>query len=115
MRWIVGILLIVVWLGWAACQIEAVGHPGGARLRMEDGWRRTVGGWERHVSLPKSAASGEASSIWRSHPHPLVFTSLLILLSMLLLVAFTDDAAFRLSHDSSVYPKSITGQHLTAD
>ncbi len=93
MRWIIGIAAALVCLGWLACQIE-LADADVRPPRQEDGWRRTVGGWERLVTLQPSAAQAGNLPIWRSHPHPLVATLLLIMLSVTLLVASTEGTVF---------------------
>jgi hypothetical protein len=92
MRWIVGIAAMLLCLGWVACQIELV-SANVQQPRPDDGWRRTTIGWERLAPIQKS--SRPQPEFWWSHPHPLTATLLLVMLSLLLLVAFTDPAAWQ--------------------
>lgn len=92
MRWILGIVVVLLLGGWLACQIEMTSAHAG-QPRIEDGWRRTTRGWERLVSLKTPSASGVVP-FWRLHPHPFVATLLLVMLSVLLLVACTEGVIF---------------------
>jgi hypothetical protein len=91
MRGIVGITAALFCLGWLAFHAEVV-CVDASSPRAEDGWRRTTRGWERNVSL--TAATEKLVPFWRRHPHPLVATLLLVMLSVVLLVAFTEGAFF---------------------
>lgn len=92
MRWIVGITAVLFCLGWLACHVEVVSaHT--SLPRAEDGWRRTTKGWERNVSQT-TATTANLVPFWRLHPHPLVATLLLLMLSVVVLVAFTEGSFF---------------------
>jgi hypothetical protein len=99
MRWIVGIMAVLFCLGWFACHIEVV-LADTSLPRAEDGWRRTTRGWERHVTANVVSAA-KVIPFWQRHPHPLVATLLLIMLSVLLLVAFTEGAFFDATSENS--------------
>lgn len=91
MRWIVGIAAMLFCLGWVACQIElALAAP--IQSQPDDGWRRTTLGWERLAPVKKD--STRQSKLWQAHPHPLTATLFYVMLSVLLLVAFTEAAAW---------------------
>src|SRR5689334_19048514 len=92
MRWIVGITALLFCVFWLACHLEVV-VADTSQPRAEDGWRRTTRGWERNVSL-NTATIEKLVPFWQRHPHPLVATLLLVMLSVVLLVAFTDGAFF---------------------
>jgi hypothetical protein len=92
MRWIIGIAAVLFCVCWLACCLEVV-IANTSQPRAEDGWRRTTRGWERNVSLT-AATSTKSAVFWRLHPHPLMATLLLVMLSVMLLVAFTESAFF---------------------
>jgi hypothetical protein len=77
---------------WLACHLEVVVAET-SQPRAEDGWRRTTHGWERNITRA-AAATTNLVPFWRLHPHPLVATLLLVMLSVMLLVAFTEEAFF---------------------
>ena len=95
MRWIVAITAILVCTGWFSCQFD-VPIGGSVHRASITEWRRTVDGWEKvavrsnEVSvLTDHIASVVPGDIWVSHPHPLVLSLLLAMLSALALVAFS--------------------------
>jgi hypothetical protein len=92
MRWIVGITAALLCVCWLACHLEVV-IADTTQPRAEDGWRRTTHGWERNITQTRSATESVVP-FWQRHPHPLVATLLLVMLSVLLLVAFTEEAFF---------------------
>jgi hypothetical protein len=99
MRWIVGITAALLCVCWLACYVE-VAIADTSQPRAEDGWRRTTHGWERNITQT-TAATANLVPRWRLHPHPLVATLLLVMLSVMLLVAFTEEAIFAANAENS--------------
>jgi hypothetical protein len=89
-RWILVVIAVVGSIGWLACAYEAA--PSRAPVVRSSHWRRTVDGWEQ-ISIrsnpisttTNSLGSSTASSI--AHPHPIVVSLLIAMLSALVLVA----------------------------
>ncbi len=99
MRWILAIAMFLVGLGWIGYQFECPVSAPKHRL-LTSQWRRTVDGWEK-VTVQEneiSMLSGRIDTMspadaWAYHPHPIVFSLLLAMLSTLVLVAFSPESS----------------------
>ncbi len=97
MRSIAAITLLLAACGWIGLEINLPNHEICRRVSTGE-WRRTVDGWQKVVvnSDQITFTNGNASAyisgdFWACHPHPIVWTLLVALLSVLVLTAF--DAA----------------------
>jgi hypothetical protein len=89
-RWIVGIVLLLIATGWLACEFEAPVGAVTSRLLVSE-WRRTVNGWERLAPVA-TAANAQFDALTECHPHPIILSLLEGMVSVLVLVAFSSDA-----------------------
>jgi hypothetical protein len=89
-RWILVVIAVVGSIGWLACAYEAA--PPRAAVVRSSHWRRTVDGWEQ-ISIRSNPISTTTNSLGSStsssiaHPHPIVVSLLIAMLSALVLVA----------------------------
>ncbi len=92
MRSITFMVFVLFVAGWIACQID---FPRGEIAHQPHGhWRRTVDGWEKVVVeansvsiVPSDQRNLALGDLWAGHPHPIVISLLLPMLSALLLIA----------------------------
>ena len=89
MRWIIGILAVVIVLAWVGYQMDISEAINTDSHVVQTVWRHTANGWEKVSAL--SGLKFQPSAItdfWDTHPHPLVIASLVAMLSLMALVAF---------------------------
>jgi hypothetical protein len=87
-RWIVAIVLFLSAAVWLACDLESPANSAANHLLL-GAWRRTTGGWERLVPKSPAPAATSERDLWDCHPHPVVMSLLVGMVSVMLLVAFS--------------------------
>lgn len=89
MRWIIGILAIVIVLAWVGYQMDISEAIKTDSHVVQTVWRHTANGWEKVSALSGLKFRPSAiTDFWETHPHPLVIASLVAMLSLMALVAF---------------------------
>jgi hypothetical protein len=107
-RWILVVTVLVASIGWLGCAYKAA-QPRVPVVRSSQ-WRRTVDGWEQ-ISI-RSAISATTNSLGSStpsrvaHPHPIVVSLLIAMLSALVLVA--NDCSSVISDSHAIEPAKIS-------
>ena len=84
MRWIATIAVLLIAATWLACHVDPI-DASAANQYVPAQWRRTTGGWERIITTPRLVRESYVAP----HPHPLVFTLFVGMLSAFSLVAFS--------------------------
>lgn len=105
MRRIGWFLVLLVAIGWLACEIQLPGTSPAAGARL-DSWRRTRDGWERATWLTSQITSR------RPALHPGVVALLELLLSLTILVAFSGRSAKSAGDRDSAGSRRRTPHHL---
>ena len=87
-RWIIGIIAVVIVLGWVAYQID-ISEVITDNHVVQTVWRHTANGWEKVSALSGLKFQPSAiTDVWNTHPHPVVIASLVAMLSLMALIAF---------------------------
>jgi len=105
MRWLVGFFLLLVAVGWLACEIRLPETTAATGASL-DSWRRTRDGWE-HASWLTAQTRSPAPAL-----HPAVVGLLELFLSLAALVAFPGCIAWSDAADCSQCRRCATTRRL---
>ncbi len=87
MRWIPTIVLLIVLAGWMVYHLDD--SPIANTPFVASMWRHTVDGWEKVSDLSRAHFSESAAvDLWSVHPHPIIVSLLVAIVSLMALVAF---------------------------
>jgi hypothetical protein len=106
MRSIAFITIVLLGAGSIACLVN-MSHREIAHLPSRH-WRRTVDGWEMVVVdantisiIPRGPRDSSLGDLWTGHPHPLLVSLLLPMLSALLLIAASPETRAKVHSSDS--------------